>query len=86
VRDVNAEVHASQPLSRRQRKRTVAQWPEDKIVVTELTLDGMPTQKKSQIRMTKLAGLIARQRISLVLPSFSELSEEDKQQLFDECV
>ena len=46
----------------------------------------MPTEKKAQIRMRKLAGLIARQRISLILPSFNDLSEEDKWSLFDECV
>ena len=57
---------------------TVTQWPEDTVVVTELTLAGMPTEKKAQIRMRKLAGLIARQRISLILPSFNDLSEEDK--------
>ena len=36
--------------------------------------------------MRRLAGLIARQRISLVMPSFNDLSEEDKWSLFDECV
>ena len=34
----------------------------------------------------KLASLIAIQRISLILPSFNDLSEEDKWSLFDECV
>ena len=52
----------------------------------KLTPTRMPTEKKAQIRMSKLAGLIARQRISLILPSFNDLSEEDKWSLFDECV
>ena len=54
--------------------------------VTELTPARMPTEKKAQIRMRKLAGLIARQRISLILPSFNDLNEEDKWSIFDECV
>jgi len=36
--------------------------------------------------MRRLVGLIARQRISLVLPSFNSLSEQDKMIIFDECV
>jgi len=36
--------------------------------------------------MRRLVGLIARQRISLVLPSFNSLSEQDKITIFDECV
>ena len=77
-RDVTEEGQPSEPPHRHRRKRTVTQWPEDTIVVTELTLDGMPTEKNAQIRMRKLAGLIARQRISLILLSFNDLSEEDK--------
>ena len=36
--------------------------------------------------MRRVIGLIARQRISLVLPSFNSLSEQDKMIIFDECV
>jgi len=82
----NAEVHTSEPSRHPRRKRTITQWPGDTIDVTELTPDGMPIERKAHLRMRKLAGLIARQRISLVLPSFSDLSEEDKKLLFDECV
>ena len=56
------------------------------MVVMELTPAGMPTEKKAQIRMRKLASPIARQMISLILGSFNDLSEEDKWSLFDECV
>ena len=85
-RDVTEEGQPSEPPHRHRRKRTVTQWPEDTIVVTELTPARMPTERKAQIRMRKLAGLIARQRISLMLPSFNNLSEEDRWSLFDECV
>ena len=36
--------------------------------------------------MRRLVGLIARQRISLVLTSFNSLSEQDKMIIFVECV
>ena len=51
-----------------------------------LTLTRFPIEKRAQIRMMGLVGLIARQRISLVLPSFNSLSEQDKITIFDECV
>ena len=79
-------VQPSELPCRPRRKRIVTKWPEDKIVVTELTPAGMPKEKRVQIRMRRLAGLIARQRISLVMPSFNDLSGDDKRQLFDECV
>jgi hypothetical protein len=79
-------MQASQPRGRCRRKRKVAKWPTDQIVVRELTEDGMPTEEKAMTRMRKLAGLIARQRLSLVMPSFDVLTDDDKKQLFDECV
>lgn len=87
-RDGNAlvQVQQSEPSSRPQRKRTVTKWLEDKIVVTELSMSALPVEKRAQIRMRRLAGLIARQRISLNMPSFNTLSEEDKMDLFNECV
>ena len=85
-RDVTEEGQTSEPPRHHRRKSTVTQWPEDTIVVMKLTPTRMPTEKKAQIRMRKLAGLIARQRISLILPSFNDLSEKDKWSVFDECV
>jgi hypothetical protein len=46
----------------------------------------MPKEDDAQARMKRLAGLIARQRISLVMSSFSDLSHEDKMSLFEGCV
>ena len=51
-----------------------------------LTPTGFPIEKRAQIRMRRLVGLIARQRISLVLSSFNSLSEQDKITIFDEYV
>jgi len=46
----------------------------------------MPKEVAAQARMRKLAGLIALQRISLVMSSFSLLSEDNKMSLFNDCV
>ena len=46
----------------------------------------MPTEKKAVTRMRKLAGLIARQRLSLLMVSFDDLIDNEKEQLFNECV
>jgi hypothetical protein len=51
-----------------------------------LTPTRIPIGKRAQIRMKRLIGLIARQRISLVLPSFNSLSEQDKMIISGECV
>ena len=86
-RDANAEAQQSEPPRQpRRRKRTVTWWPEDELVVMELTSIGIPIEKRAQIRMRRLVGLIARQRISLVLPSLNSLSEQDKITIFDEHV
>ena len=86
-RDANAEAQQSEPPRQpRRRKRTVTRLPDDKLTITWLTPTGFPIEKRAQIRMRRLVGLIARQRISLVLSSFNSLSEQDKITIFDECV
>ena len=84
-RDTNAEAQQSEPPRKPQtRKRTITRWPDDKLTITWLTPTGFPIEKRAQIRMRRLVGLIARQRIFLVLPSFNLLSEQDKITIFDE--
>jgi len=47
-RDANAEAQQSEPPHQPQRrKRTVTRWPEDELVVTELTSTGIPTEKRA---------------------------------------
>ena len=84
--DADVEVQASPRQRGPRRKRTETKWPEDKIVVTELTEVGMPKEAAAKARMTRLAGLIARQRIRLYLPKFSDLTNDDKSRLFKDCV
>ena len=60
-RDANAEAQQSEPPRQpRRRKRTVTQWLDDKLTVTELTSARIPTEKRAHIRMRRLIGLITR--------------------------
>jgi len=65
--------------------RTSTKWPVDKMVVTEIDEVG-PTERRHILRLRKLAGLIARQRLSLVMPKFNSLTKADKWRLFDQYV
>lgn len=85
-RDGTAEGQPNAPPRRKPRIRTITKWPDDKEVVTELTPEGFPKERKAKLRMKRLASLIARQRISLLTPSISTLSNEQKIKIFEECV
>ena len=56
------------------------------MVVKEIDEVGLPTDKRHILRLRKLAGLIARQRLSLVMPKFNSLTKVDKWRLFDQYV
>lgn len=68
------------------KSRTATKWPEDKMVVTEVDMDGMPKAMKEKNRLRRLSGLIARQRISLVMPNFKSLTMVEKWKLFDKYI
>ena len=63
--------------------RISTKWPVDKMVVTEI---GLPTERRHILRLRKLTGLIARQKLSLVMPKFNSLTKVDKWRLFDQYV
>jgi hypothetical protein len=68
------------------RARTSTKWPKDMIIVTMIDRGGMPTERNQKLRLRMLAGLIARQRLSLVMPGFKSLSDKQKWFLFDKYV
>jgi len=70
-------------VHRVRKARASTKWPLDKMTVTEIDDVGMPQDWKQKLRLRRLAGLIARQRLSLVMPSFSCLSLRQKWSLFD---
>ncbi|TVU00972.1 hypothetical protein EJB05_53584, partial [Eragrostis curvula] len=63
--------------------RAPTRWPTDKMIVDEIDVDGMPTDWKQKLRFRRLSGLIARQRLSLVMPNFKALSRQQQVALFD---
>lgn len=56
------------------------------MIVTEVEQGGMPRPMNQKRRLRTLVGLIARQRLSLVMPGFRSLSRRDKWSLFDNFV
>jgi hypothetical protein len=75
-----------EPVRRPRKPKTASKWPTDMIEVTEIHLDGKPIEVKQQRRLRLLARLIARQQLSLVMPSFKNLTEERKWELFNKHV
>ncbi|TVU33801.1 hypothetical protein EJB05_15609 [Eragrostis curvula] len=84
--DASSESSGSDSMCQSRRSRSSAQWPIDKMVVTEIGDDGMPIAQDEKRRMRKLAGLIARQKVSLLLPNFAALKKKGKKDLFDSWV
>jgi len=68
------------------RARTSTKWPKDMIVVAGIDRGGMPTERNQKLRLRTLAGLIARQRLSLVMPCFKSLSDKQNWFLFGKYV
>ena len=75
-----------EPVRRPRKPKTASKWPTDMIEVTEIHLDGKPIEVKQQRRLRLLARLIARQQLSLVMPSFKNLTDERKWELFNKHV
>jgi hypothetical protein len=66
--------------------RTSTKWPSDIMIVTEVDIVGMPVPLNQKHRFMALAGLVARQKISLNFPEIKELSNDEKWDLFDKHV
>jgi hypothetical protein len=60
--------------------RTSTKWPSDTMIV------GMSVPLTQKRRFRALAGLVARQKIPLILPEIKELRNDEKWDLFDKHV
>jgi hypothetical protein len=56
------------------------------MIVIEVDVVGMPVPLTQKLKFTALAGLVARQKISLNFPEIKELSNDEKWDLFDKHV
>ena len=62
--DTDGEQQQPGAMCRVRKPRTSTKWPVDKMVVTEIDEVGLPTERRHILRLRKLAGLIARQKVS----------------------
>jgi hypothetical protein len=61
-------------------------WPTDVKNVGQVNDEGVPLNKEINMRLSRVCGLAARQRMSLTLERFDDLSENDKDELFESSI
>jgi hypothetical protein len=68
--------------SKKWKARTRTMWPTDVMNVGEVNEDGQPLDQHTQMRLSRVCGLAARQRVPLTLEKFEDLTENKKNELF----
>jgi hypothetical protein len=58
----------------------------DVMSVGEVNDDGVPLDTTVNTRLSRVCGLVARQRVSLILQGFDDLSENEKDELFENSI
>jgi hypothetical protein len=58
----------------------------DIMSVGEVNDDGIPLDTTVNTRLSRVCGLVARQRVSLILQGFDDLSENEKDELFENSI
>jgi hypothetical protein len=48
--------------------------------------EGLPLDMRVNMRLSRVCGLAAQQRVSLTLPGFDELTENEKDELFENSI
>jgi hypothetical protein len=54
--------------------------------VGEINDEGLPLDMRVNMRLPRVCGLVARQRVSLTLYGFDELTENEKDKLFENSI
>jgi hypothetical protein len=54
--------------------------------VGEVNDEGLPLDMRVNTRLSRVCGLAARQRVSLTLPGFNELTNNEKDELFENSI
>jgi hypothetical protein len=57
-------------------------WPTDAMNTGEVNEDGQPLDQLTLMRLSRVFGLAARQRVPLTLEKFEDLTEDEKNELF----
>jgi hypothetical protein len=58
-------------------------WPTDIMSVGQMNDEGVPLDTTVNMRLSKVCGLVARQMVLLTLQGFDELTENEKNELFE---
>jgi hypothetical protein len=61
-------------------------WPTDVKSVGEVNDEGLPMDKATSTGLSRVCGLVARQRVPLTMDTFDDLSYNDKKELFNNSV
>jgi hypothetical protein len=61
-------------------------WPTYVMSVGEVNDEGLPLDTRVNIRLSRVCGLAARQRVSLTLQGFDELTKNEKDQLLKNSI
>jgi hypothetical protein len=61
-------------------------WPTDVMSVGEVNDEGVPLDTTVNMRLSRVCGLAARQRVSLTMQGFNELTENEKDELFKNSI
>ena len=57
-------------------------WPTDAMNTGEVNEDVQPLDQLTLMRLSRVFGLAARQRVPLTLEKFEDLTEDEKNELF----
>jgi hypothetical protein len=61
-------------------------WPTDVMSVGELNDGGVPLDTTVNMRLSRVCGLAARQRASLILQGFNDMIENEKDELLENSI
>jgi hypothetical protein len=61
-------------------------WPTDVLSVGEVNDEGVPLDKIVNMRLSMVYGLAVRQRVSLILQGFDDLTKNEKDELFKNSI
>jgi hypothetical protein len=76
----------SETISCQRKARSQMRWPTDVKNVGQVNDDGLPFDNEINTRLSRVCGLAARQRVSLTLERFDDLTKNDKDELFENSI
>jgi len=68
--------------SRPRKKRSQTKWPPDVKSAGQVNEEGVPEDPKVNVRLSRVCGLAARQRVPLTLDNFEDLTTAERDDIF----